>query len=353
MTTAGRMTLRATLLSLFLLPCVLSDPLLNSDQLVGVIRYLSLTLAKQSELLSETIQRNIKDVTLIDVPLSWIETVIRSIPDTPEYKQALAQQSACGKCLPNRPDPLSQRLLQLLSNSNDYTVEELAFELSVPISDVLMSLTTNECYKIISGFFRHELTATDMRNRVEKAVYNLQQLRDDPTIPERLLTIDEKSFRLEPCGGEKVSIIVAFYQSQLIAFRLIADTSVKSSDIIFFLQNEVASSISKLRIRRPVLLWDSASWHIASDVQQAVTTLRLSQLLSHPVNSFDMNPVDQQGFHLIRRRIRGRRFVNADDLHAGIRQAQIFINSGTYFTANLNIKKTYEKCISRGGSYID
>src|ERR1700739_2696101 len=104
--------------------------------------------------------------------------------------------------------------------------------------------------------------------------------------------------------------IVAFWRQKVVTYEVLElVASWTSYRFLQFLRDTLWPAIQRKRIARPVILMDNARPHNAVTIGEFLEQRHWERLPQDPYSP-DENPADIQGFKLLKKPIRGRRYSN-------------------------------------------
>lgn len=258
-------------------------------------------------------------------------------------------------CQMSGPDnPMKQKLEALLASTNDYTVYELAYELDLPVNQVLNLLSQNGCYGLLDRFFCHSLTSDQMAQRVSLLQTMQNYISCRPAIWDNFISIDELPIRHDPNArvSDRSTLLAAFHDHEIIAHQLFPTGAINSEQFLMFLQGDLRSAINTRHINSPVLMFDNYRAHTTSMVTNYIASQGWERLESPPFSP-DIAPPDYEGFPLLRRGLRGIIFESFNHVYDVLNHAVERFNQHTLglFDGNRRLPDRINEVIRLHGAY--
>lgn len=203
----------------------------------------------------------------------------------------------------------SHWLDQLMMERRDWTLNELALEMGISSSSISRLLEKGGYRKVRARWLPHDLTAAEMRQRVQAATDNVAWFTRDPGMLERIIAIDETIMRcFTPPDPDMASewrragegpparyhtelsdwsrmLILAVRQGQIIAWDFLdSDETMDRWRYIQFLNESIrpwAEEHLSPSGHHPIIEHDNARSHVARDTQIFLRR-RGWDSLSHP-----------------------------------------------------------------------
>lgn len=187
------------------------------------------------------------------------------------------------------------------------------------------------------------LSPDHMRQRVQRATLFLERYERDNSILGRIIAIDEMWVTFG-----RLSLIAAYHNNQIIAYRFIEDHALRGSNYASFVREELATAIAGLNIVSPIIIVDNAQAHFDAGASLSFSNQR-AEVWFNPPRSPDMMPLDIDGFDCIVKKLKEVCFQDMDQMkHAAI-QAINEVNSDNCLHAIQNLPDTWRGVIAAEG----
>lgn len=282
-----------------------------------------------------------------------------------------------------------QAVDQAIQGQRRTTVRELANDLSLSKSSVHNIIRKDlKLSKIAPKFIPKDLTQDQKNVRLNVCNTNIQLVKDDPTLLQRVVTCDESwvsVFELEtkqnstewhPRGtrvnrprkamkqrSEKKAMLTAFFDRQGIIHTEFKDPGVNVTKEAYCAT--LRRMKESLRRKWPnlwardnqgkksfLLHQDNASPHTADLTMELLTSSGID-LLEHPPYSPDLAPCDFFLFPRLKRDLRGVRFRNIQEMQAGVNRVLCNVTKQEFAAAVDSLAERWMKCVKAQGSYFE
>ena len=269
------------------------------------------------------------------------------------------------------------------------TVRDLAENLSMSKSSVHNIIQKDlKMSKIAPKFIPKDLTEDQKNNQLEACRANIELVRDDPSLLQRVVTCDESwvsVFELEtkqnsmewhPKGTrvnrprkamkqrlERKAMLTAFFDRQGIVHTEFKDPGVNITKEAYCAT--LRRMKESLRRKRPqlwarddrgkrsfILHQDNASPHMADVTVELLESSGIDQL-QHPPYSPDLAPCDFFLFPRLKRDLRGVRFRNIEEMKKGVNRVLRNITKQEFAAAIDSVTVRWMKCVKAQGNYFE
>ncbi len=262
------------------------------------------------------------------------------------------------------------------------TVRQIAVDTGISRPTVHRILTKELKLKnIASRFVPHILSEEQRERHCFVCMENLVAVREDPTLLDRIITMDEswistyepelksqsmhwltrsqaRPTKARRNRAAKKSMLLLFFDSQgTVHSEFLPDKQTVKSEYFIQVLGRVRESIRKKRPQRWqnkdwVLLQDNASSHTAGPTQLFLFKHGV-ETLQHPAYSPDLAPCDYWAFPFLKSHIRSRRFDTVEELHIEVRRILRTTDKADYSQAIHRLTHRWQKCLDHNGHYFE
>ena len=281
-----------------------------------------------------------------------------------------------------RPQEISEnvdeKLLQIVQKERRISIRDLSAALNISTGGVHARLTALGVRKLCSRFVPRFLTSEMMENRRvacennidiwkehgDKFLWNI--LTEDETPLSKYIPDTKRDSAEWKLPGEKPSIkmrsgtshrrmlmLSIFWDSKGVVHMDFADKAVRINAEYYI--DLVATARKKRRRQAGTPLWylhDNAPIHTAGISQARIEHAGLT-LLQHPPYSPDLAPSDYYLFRHLKKHLRGKSFTGVEDLQRAVEEFFGNCTPDFFKKAFLELLHRWQKCVERGGSYIE
>lgn len=196
------------------------------------------------------------------------------------------------------------------------------------------------------------------RVRIARDLYD--QYLANPSMLDNIICIDEKTI-----VNGRLEMIAAVYRGEIIAYDLLENRKARMWDINHFLHEILDPEMSRRGIdlnenNRPMLLWDNINVHTDEMIADSAS-LRFN-VLEHPRQSPDMNPLDFYDFDLLMTKLReswrtnGKQTsgldLSVEQVKLDLEQAIAAMNMLKPFTGTQRLPEQWKKVIEQNGAPV-
>ncbi len=272
-------------------------------------------------------------------------------------------------------------ILEAVWKEGRSTTRQIARDVGCSSSTVFSVLKGDKYAKIAPKFIPHLLLDGEKAERRRVAQLNLDHLRADPTLVERIVATDESwVFSYDPrskvadlqwvppgCArpqkclrgrsNKKVMIILFFDAAGVIHMDFAEQGTSINTDKYLQIIRRFRESMRRKRpaLRRDnswILLQDNAPAHVSLGAADFFHKTR-TELWPHPPYSPDLSPCDYWAFPKLKALLKGMRFQTIEDLKISAIRTMKNIPKEEYRQALGRLEHRYERCVQCDGGYFE
>lgn len=217
-----------------------------------------------------------------------------------------------------------------------------------PLIDRLMSIADSTDSNICPRVTPLSADAIWRQTRVSIASRNLQNYRNDASVLNRIIAIDE--FWI--VNGE-LQMIAAFARDQIIAHAYLPnEVTTNSGHFTFFLTNVLRPALARLNIHEPIIIMDNLSVHNTAEVRQVIRGFGW-QTWEQPPRSQDIMPLDIEVFPDLRQAINDIEFASPNVVRQAMNQIINNLNNQRRWSSIEMLPTLWQRVIDNEGDRID